>query len=403
MGLPLPKPVAGLVTLLWLLTATVHAPASELNLQGYIKSYLIAQEGQPNSLFTLPSLTRSQNNIRLMLDIFSSQTVWQIHYEVSPLLSSRAGNPLATNTLPTAPGYRLTDLDPLLGASGNKRSVLQNLDRLNVQFQFADGDLTVGRQAITFGSARMINPTDVFLPFNLGTLNTEYRVGVDSIRYQKAWGELGELDVGLVFGDDAQSRNSAAFVQIKQNFRGKDLKFSFIQFADQTLVGGGLEGALGNFGVWLEIASVSGPDDYTRGSVGVDYAFTANTFAMVEYHVSSAGTTDTELYLNHFESLAFKTGGVFLLGRHYIIANLAQTFSPLWQASVQTVRNLDDHSSFTALSANYNVAEDIYLDFGIYLFQGKGFEVNDTLGQFLLGSEYGATANAVYTSIRFYF
>lgn len=397
------KPLAALVTMLWLLAATMHARASELNLQGYIKSYLIAQEGQSNSLFTLPSLTRSQNNIRLMLDIFGSNTIWQIHYEVSPLLSSRAGNPFSTNTQPAAPGYRLTDLDPLLKASGNKRSVLQNLDRFNVQFQFADGDLTVGRQAITFGSARIINPTDVFLPFNLGTLNTEYRIGVDSIRYQKAWGELGELDAGLVFGDNAQSKNSAAFIQIKQNFRGNDLKFSLIQFADQTLVGGGLEGALGNFGVWLEIASVSGPDDYTRGSVGVDYAFTANTFAMAEYHVSSAGTTETEQYLNHFESLAFKTGGVFLLGRHYIIASLSQTLSPLWQVSVQTIQNLDDHSSFTSLSANYNVAEDIYLDFGIYLFQGKGIEVNDALGQFLLGSEYGANANAIYTSIRLYF
>ena len=397
------KPLAALVTMLWLLAATMHARAGELNLHGYIKSYLIAQEGQSNSLFTLPSLTRSQNNIRLMLDIFGSNTIWQIHYEVSPLLSSRPGNPFSTNTQPAAPGYRLTDLDPLLKASGNKRSVLQNLDRFNVQFQFADGDLTVGRQAITFGSARIINPTDVFLPFNLGTLNTEYRIGVDSIRYQKAWGELGELDAGLVFGDNAQSKNSAAFIQIKQNFRGNDLKFSLIQFADQTLVGGGLEGALGNFGVWLEIASVSGPDDYTRGSVGVDYAFTANTFAMAEYHVSSAGTTETEQYLNHFESLAFKTGGVFLLGRHYIIASLSQTLSPLWQVSVQTIQNLDDHSSFTSLSANYNVAEDIYLDFGIYLFQGKGIEVNDTLGQFLLGSEYGANANAIYTSIRLYF
>ncbi|MBT3427626.1 MAG: hypothetical protein HOL98_01320 [Gammaproteobacteria bacterium] len=398
----MPKIFNGLIAILALLSAT-PALAIDVNFQGYLKSYLIAQEQQSNSFYNLPSQINSQNNLRLMLDVFSQQAVWQIHYEISPQLSSRDSNAFAMTSEPSMPGYRLTDLDPLLATSGAKQSVLQNLDRFNVQFQFADGDLTIGRQAITFGSARMINPTDVFLPFSLGTLNTEYRIGVDAVRYQKAWGELGEIDIGLVSGDGAQSENSAAFVQAKQNLNGKDLNFSLIRFADQTLVGGGLETALGEFGFWLEIASVSGLSNYQRGSVGLDYAFTANTFAMIEYHVSTAGTKDTDQYLNHFESLSFTTGGVFLLGEHYIIASLAQTFSPLWQASAQTIINLDDDSSFTMLSTNYNIAEDFYLDFGVYLFNGKGLKINDNLGQVLLGSEYGASPNSAFVSIRFYF
>lgn len=398
----MPKIVTSLIASLMLLGA-IPALAIDLNFQGYLKSYLIAQEQQSNAYYNLPSQVNSQNNLRLMLDVFSQQAVWQIHYEINPQFSSRDSNPFATTSEPSMPGYRLTDLDPLLGTPGDKHSVLQNLDRFNVQLQFADGDLTIGRQAITFGSARMINPTDVFLPFSLGTLNTEYRIGVDAVRFQKAWGELGEIDIGLVSGDGAQSENSAAFIQAKQNWNGKDFNFSLIRFAEQTLIGGGLETALGNFGFWLEIASVNGPSDYQRGSVGLDYAFTANTFAMIEYHASTAGTTDTDQYLNHFESLSFTTGGVFLLGEHYIIASLSQTLSPLWQASVQTIMNLDDDSSFTMLSTNYNIAEDFYLDLGVYLFNGKGVKVNESQNQILLGSEYGANPDSAFVSIRFYF
>jgi len=402
-GTSLPKTVAGFIAFLTWMSVATPALGLDLNFQGYLKSYLISQEAQSGSFYNLPSQVSSQNNLRLMLDVFSPQAVWQIHYEISPQLSSRTSNPFAMTSGPGMPGYRWTDLDPLLATSGDKKSVLQNLDRFNVQFQFADGDLTIGRQAITFGSARMINPTDVFLPFSLGTLNTEYRIGVDAVRYQKAWGELGELDIGFVSGDGAQGENSAAFLQAKQNLGGKDFKFSLIRFAEQNLVGGGLETAIGNFGFWLEIASVSGLSDYQRGSVGFDYAFTANTFAMIEYHISSAGTTDTDQYLNHFESLSFTTGGVFLLGEHYIIASLSQTLSPLWQASAQTIINLDDDSSFTMLSTNFNLAEDFYLDFGVYLISDKGLKISDNQNQILLGSEYGANPNTAFVSIRFYF
>ena len=102
---------------------------------------------------------------------------------MNPIFSNQLVEAVNFQSTPPA-NYRLTDIDPLL-IDEARRPVLQNLDRLNIQLQFDQGDLTIGRQAITFGSARIINPTDVFLPYNVTALNTEYRIGVDAIRYQK--------------------------------------------------------------------------------------------------------------------------------------------------------------------------------------------------------------------------
>ena len=86
-------------------------------------------------------------------------------------------------------------MDKILSGSERKNKTYQNLDRLNIQFQFDDSDLTIGRQSIDLGSARMIKPTDIFLPFNLQTLNTEYRIGVDAFRYQRHLSELRKVSL----------------------------------------------------------------------------------------------------------------------------------------------------------------------------------------------------------------
>ncbi len=130
-----------------------------------------------------------------MLDVFSDNLVWQVHYGVGLNNRSEAAPMLPLGFTPESDNYRFSDLRDVIGAEGHQHELVQNLDRLNVQWQTSAGDLTMGRQAMTFGSARVINPTDVFLPFNVQALNTEYRVGIDGIRFQRPLGDLGELDL----------------------------------------------------------------------------------------------------------------------------------------------------------------------------------------------------------------
>lgn len=376
---------------------------AEVSVRGYAKSFAVAQDDIDNPAFTTDKVYQSQNSARIMVESFSPRAVWQFHYEVSPVFVSRDIGAVVPTFNVVSENYRLTDLQPSLSKDEtSKNQVYQNLDRLNVQLQLEAGDLTIGRQAISFGSARIINPTDIFLPFDVRTFNTEYRTGVDAIRFQRPWGELGEIDMGLVLGEGGDRDTSAAFMQLRTNRNGVDYQAALIEYARQTLVGFGLQRALGDLGFWFETAWVQGDEDFSRLSIGVDYAFSENTFGQIEYHHNGAGSNDPKDYLTNLDTLAYQKGGVFLLGRDYLMPSFSWQLSPLWVLSAQAIVNLSDQSAFFSLAAEYNVAENFYMDLGYYHFSGDDLTVSPA-GVPVLESEYGPNPDTAYLSIRYYF
>jgi hypothetical protein len=387
-----------------LLSFDLHA--AEINFSGYAKSYNSWQERIDLPLLQTDTSLQSQNSLRLTLEGFGKtagvDSVWQLHYEVSPIITSVSSNLSDSTFSASSDAYRLTDLRSTVGAETSKRRIQQNLDRFNLQLNFAAGDLTVGRQAIAFGAARFINPTDVFLPFDVRTYNTEYRTGIDAIRFQKPFGQLGEIDFGLILGPDGKATSSAAFGQVKTNIEGSDVHVTVMRFAEQNLIGLGLQTALWDFGAWFETASVSGAKDYWRVSLGLDYAFTESTLAMVEYHYNGAGTDEVASYLTQTNQIPYTQGGVFLLGENYIIPAISIQLSPLLSAGLQGVFNLDDNSTYLSASLNYNVKEDLYIGFGYYHFRGEKLSLTNA-GMPLLNSEYGSNPDNLFVSLSYYF
>ena len=376
------------------------APVSaELNFTGYLKSFAILQD-TPDLPGSWEQAAESQNSVRLMWDAFHNNIALQLHYEVSPgLVSRRTG--LDNGTFAGAGNsWRVSDLTPNLDA-GKRHDVFQNLDRLNLQLALPGGDLTIGRQAITFGASRIISPTDIFLPFDVRIFNQEYRVGVDAVRFQRPLGELGELDVGYIAGDDAHSETSSAYVQARINAGGNDMFMILARFANQTLAGVGVQRALGELGFWAEAARVSGDQNYWRGSLGLDNAFGENVFGQVEYHYNGAGASSPRDYAALFRTPAYQSGGLFLLGEHYLMPSLAITASALTSVSLAGFINLSDGSAFLSVALQRSLSDNLYADLGMYLFEGDGFDHASPMPG--PGSEYGASPALLYASLRYYF
>ncbi|MBT4491758.1 MAG: hypothetical protein HOC70_00830, partial [Gammaproteobacteria bacterium] len=64
----------------------IAVPASaDINITGYAKSFAVVQDELDNPFIAADKIYQSQNSFRLMLEGFGERTVWQIHYELSPV------------------------------------------------------------------------------------------------------------------------------------------------------------------------------------------------------------------------------------------------------------------------------------------------------------------------------
>jgi len=317
--------------------------------------------------------------------------------------------------------YRVTDLRARLYPKdkGDVASfaVYQDLDRLLLTVTMPRFDLTVGRQPIAWGSAHAVNPTDVIAPYTFNELDTEDRVGVDAVRLRYPLGFMGELDIGYVGGEDLAFEKSAFFLRGRYYAFRTDFAALLVGFREHLLVGVDVTRAVGGAGAWVEGAYVitdaladSGRDsghDYLRASVGLDYSLGPNTYAFLEYHLSTAGALDAGDYYAVSSTPAYTDGAVYLLGRHYAIPGVSYQITPLVTASGEALVNLTDWSVLIGPAAEYNVAKDVYLAIGAFVGFGKEPEHLPGAGSggipMEFNSEFGTYADLYYVSFRVYF
>jgi hypothetical protein len=318
--------------------------------------------------------------------------------------------------------YRFVDIRDRLfpGPDRTPQSfgVTQNLDRCVLSFKPKAADILLGRQAVAWGSGRVVNPTDVLAPFAFNELDKEERRGVDALRVRVPLGAMDEVDMGAVAGERFRLAEDAFYVRGKVHAAGTDIAGLAMDFRGHLLLGLDLARAIGGAGSWLEAALVvpeafrrertPGDRSYVRISAGLDYNFSGSTYGFVEYHFNSAGAAAPEAYLALLDTTAYREGAVYLMGRHYVNVGTTIRISPLLPFTGLVIANLNDGSFVVAPSADYNVAENVDLALGAYLGIGRRPEAApesppDAPFPDLLRSEFGAYPAMAYASFRLYF
>ncbi|MFW5960689.1 MAG: hypothetical protein ACOCSE_06180, partial [Chitinivibrionales bacterium] len=304
------------------------------------------------------------------------------------------------------------------------------LDRMSFNFSFPGMDIYLGRQAFGWGDSRLISPLDVLTPFQFDDLDKEERAGVDAARFLVSFGTFNEFSGGYVFGDKGEFRNSAVYLRTRLHFLDTDLKLLTLGYRNHLMAGFSSTRSLGGAGIWLEGAWTAcgvldsgweSSNDFFRLTLGSDYNFNEKFYGYAEYHYSSAGKGDPEDYLSNFKTPAYESGGVYLMGRHYLGLGGNFQIMPLLNLGFAGMWNISDLSFSVMPSLEYNVAEDIYISWGGVLGLGKGpafksidpgsiaLESGDIgIGSILEegfdpGSEFGMMSNMCYMSMRFYF
>ncbi len=414
------------------LTAAADAPGRP-DITGYGKTHTVAYD-RPDVSGGNP-LWSSNNRARVITRL--RPAAWlnaDLAYDLTiRVQDERLFVPALGSVFADLSAYRVRDLDAFVypddaGASKNL-AVLQNLDRLSLTFSAPAFDLIVGRQAVAWGSARAVNPTDVFAPYLYNEIDTEDRIGVDAVRLRVPAGSLGEVDVGYVGGEDFEWSRSAVYLRCKLHAAGTDMALLLADFRENALFGVDVTRALGGAGLWLEAAHVfvdglgerSWADeraDYLRVSVGADYNFARGIYTFLEYHFNDAGAKDPENYLTRALMPAYREGAVYLLGRHYVVPGVSFQPTPLVSVFGQVLFNITDLSALLAPMVDYNLMENLYLSAGA--FAGLGKRSDTVLASTYFGpgnpyagsgnltiplyrSEFGAYPGIYYVSLRFYY
>jgi hypothetical protein len=308
--------------------------------------------------------------------------------------------------------YRYADLSDYLVKphSGESVGFLQNLDRISAAFHLGAADLFIGRQAIAWGSGRVINPTDVIAPFTFSSLDTEDRLGVDAIRVRIPAGWMGEVDAGFLSGKPG-ARTNAAYIRSRYYLWHTDIVVLFMQFRGHALIGGDFARSIGGAGTWLEAAWVR-PDafcnparesnpSYWRLTAGADYSFANGIVGFLEYHFNGPGGNHPDEYLQGVAQTAYQQGTVYLLAKHYGMSGAQVQISPLWSMECQMILNLNDRSLIIAPQMRFSLAQNADLSIGFFRGAGRiSYREDHVLSP---GSEFGSYPEFAFFSFQFFY
>ena len=346
-----------------------------------------AGETQATSLYVVIQ------RVRPALDIWWDDFVGvELAYDLAPMFSSSLGAAsLSEFALSSSRSLRLVDFDPDLFEPGEGDWRLRhNLDRLNIRLGQPGMEVQIGRQAINHGSARMFPATDFYAPFGPGTIDSEFKQGIDAIRFTGAIGEYHEIEMYVVAHeptlDDGLELDSWMYL-------GR-WRATFPEILDMSILGGfsygrptlGLDisadvlgaAVYGEASTRLKIQE--GQEASLRATLGLDYYWNSGFQALVELHYSSPGSRNAEDTLVE-PSTEHQVGEVNLLGQWY----MGVSASYMWQLfnfGAGAILNVEDASALFTLSAGYEIVESVSLGFGAMVPFGNGPRLEaDALGE----------------------
>ena len=410
------------------------ALACEFSVDGYWKNFFMVVDPAERGK-TEQGMVGAVNNKLRLKGLYSPVDWLSLHiaYEISPRVQDSilfVADEFSTPEIGLK-DYRVKDFDsrlyPEKDDAPTSFAIFHNLDRLSLTVNLPFADIDIGRQPIAWGTARVVNPTDVILPFSYDDLDKEERYGIDAVRIRIPLGMMSELDMGYLPGIDFDiDKNPALYIRSKIYVLGTDISATFIGIHDYSLAGLDFARSIGGAGTWLEIAYydlldliadieydplLEGEDytiieGYLRVSLGADYSFSEKTYGFIEYHYNGAGEYKPSSYYRNYHKVAYKKAGVYLMSQNYIAPGAFYMFTPLLTGGLSGLYNLNDNSAIITPNFEYNIAQDIYLSAGANIGFGKtGFELNDDVeGYPPTGkSEFGAYPDLYFTSFRLYF
>ena len=301
------------------------------------------------------------------------------------------------------------------------------LDRCNFKLALPFADVTVGRQAVTFGKAYFWNPLDVFLAFDPRQFDRDYKAGVDALRIDIPLGDFSGINlVGVLgrrlsaFGSyqdegalNASWYGSAIVARAYTNLLEWDLAVQGGKVYGGYQVGGAASGEIWEISVRLEAAYlfavdsdpiplIPGEDEIESNLtavIGLGHRFENTLQIEMEYLFNGAGDPDN-LPAALVRMLG---GGSYHLGAHLIGVVATYEIIPILNGSLAWIFSISDQSSLIQPGLVLSISDEAEFIFGAMIGLGARPVASGIAGVPQLESEFGTYPNIYYMEFKFYF
>lgn len=277
-------------------------------------------------------------------------------------------------------------------------------DRLNVAWSPTGAlELSVGRQAISWGTTQVFSPADPFPAFSPTDPFQVFRAGVDAARLRIYPGALSEIDIVVRPSRTDVGEEVTALARGLTTWRNWGLSaWGGTLYGDLA----GAFGASGGIGPWaLYVEAVVRDHHGTlagRGAIGTFRLFRIaerDLTIAAEYQRDGRGAAGPDDLLTVLASREFRRGEFQVFGRDEAALTAAYRVHPLWTVTSTAIWNLNDGSALIFPGFSWSVSDEASLAGGV--FTGVG-DSAVTPGR-LIPSVYGLAGVTGYLSLSWFF
>jgi len=277
-----------------------------------------------------------------------------------------------------------------------------DVDRLSLTLYTGAGDLTVGRQAITWGISNLFPVADLWAQFSPFELDTEEKPGIDAARFL-TYPRPG-LEVDMVVADRGSAEDLSVGVRASLTVPWADLYLAGGKLWNEAMVMGGISAPLGSWKVRAEGVVPYNLDDddlkRPRMTLGVD-RLGGEFMLSGEYHYNGVGAQEVSGYGRVLGGPQFARGESYFLGRQYLGG--VGTWTPgndRLSLTLSTMLNLVDHSTVITPTITYDFGQETRFSLGGLISSGTPPELEPAP---TLRSEYGIYGDLLFTRVSIYF
>jgi hypothetical protein len=286
-------------------------------------------------------------------------------------------NPGATlDQSATDDDFRLMDLTWELH-SGDRHRIVHRFDRLALQYRGATWGLTVGREAVSWGSGLVFQPMDLFSPFAPTTVDRDFKAGDDLLIVDKLFADGSDLQfLGVArrnLDGDATSNVASAALKWRKFIGASELElFGGKHYRDQVY-GGALRIPVRSAMLRTDLVATRLDDGgwYFSGIVNLDYSFDLagrSSYVFAEYYHNDFGVEalpPNPALLPEPLTARLLRGEVFNLMRDYLALGGSLQWHPLWTQALTLIGNLNDGSALLQTTVSYVPSDHATLEAGI--------------------------------------